>query len=226
MSEYGRENPSPRFKLLGELYRQVHETGIKDGASAAKVFGGGSLRDHIAIVGKLARTTGAKTVLDYGCGKGQLYSERDIELPEGETVPSVKEYWGVDHIHLYDPGVEEFATRPSEQFDGVVSTDVLEHIPEEDIDWVLGECFGFARKFLYMNIASYPAKKILPNGWNAHVTIESPAWWQARIEKAAAKWPGQAYVFDVTEKYSGLVGSIVRRVKGSKLKLTRIERWK
>jgi hypothetical protein len=225
MSAFTRENPSPRFRLLGELYRQVHETGLDQGAGAAPVFAGGSLRDHLATVRRLAHHTGAKAVLDYGCGKGLLYREHDLKLPDGSTTPSVREYWNVEHIHLYDPGVEEFAQRPDGQFDGVVSTDVLEHIPEEDIGWVLGECFGFARRFLYMNIASYPAKKILPNGWNAHVTIQPPAWWRERIEQAAAGWAGAAYVFEVTEKRTGFAGSIARALGGSKLKLTSIEWW-
>ncbi len=225
MSEYSYDNPSPRFRQLGELYRQVHEQGLPDGVEAAPVFCGGSLLQHVGIVGELARHTNASSVLDYGSGKGMLYQEKDLALPEGETIPSVQEFWGVDEIRLYDPGVEEFAERPSGEFEGVVSTDVLEHIPEEDIDWVLAECFGFAQKFLYMNIASYPAVKTLPNGWNAHVTIQPPEWWRARIEKAAAEWKGHAYVFDVTEKRSGIRGSLTRALTGSKLKLTRIEKW-
>jgi len=222
MSEYSVSNPSPRFKLLGELYRQIHERGIEGGVEGSKVFGGGSLLSHIEIVGKLAHQTGARTVLDYGSGKGLLYAQKGIYLPNGQKISSVREFWGVDHIQLYDPGVEEFSARPETNFDGVVSTDVLEHIPEEDIDWVLGECFQFARSFLYMNIASYPAKKILPNGWNAHITVESPAWWRERIEKAARNWAGNAYVFDVTEKRKGPFRSLVNKITGTKLKLTRI----
>jgi hypothetical protein len=121
--------------------------------------------------------------------------------------------------------VEQFAARPDSRFDGVISTDVLEHIPEEDIDWVLAECFGFARRFLYMNIASYLAVKILPNGWNAHVTVRPPGWWRERIEAAARDWKGQAYVFDITENRPRLWRSIIRRLGGSRLKLTRVEAW-
>jgi hypothetical protein len=107
----------------------------------------------------------------------------------------------------------------------VVSTDVLEHIPEEDVDWVLKDCFSFAKKFIYMNIASYPARKILPNGWNAHVTIESPDWWRQRILKAAAGWSGKAYVFDVTQRMEGWSGWLRKRIKGTRTKITRIENW-
>ena len=36
-------------------------------------------------------------------------------------------------IHLYDPGVEEYSIYPKNKHDGVICTDVLEHIPEDDI---------------------------------------------------------------------------------------------
>jgi hypothetical protein len=98
MSEYNSENPSPRFTLLGELYRQVNETGLKKGAAAAQVFGGGSLLQHVSIVGKLARHTAAKSILDYGSGKGLLYGEKNLKLPGGTVIPSVREFWGVETL--------------------------------------------------------------------------------------------------------------------------------
>ena len=42
---------------------------------------------------------------------------------------------------------------PTGQFDGVISTDVLEHCPEPDLPWILDEMFGAARKFIFANIA-------------------------------------------------------------------------
>ena len=90
-----------------------------------------------------------------------LYKESNLELPDGSRISKVKDFCGVETIQLYDPGVEEFSTRPSTNFDGVISTDVLEHIPEEDIDWVLAERFSFAKKSLYMNIASIRLKLCL-----------------------------------------------------------------
>ena len=60
----------------------------------------------------------------------------------------------------------------------------MEHITKEDLDWVVDEILGFANKFVYLNIACYPATKILPNGENAHVTQESPGWWLDLINGA------------------------------------------
>ena len=66
----------------------------------------------------------------------------------------------------------------------MVSTDVLEHIPAEDIPWVLGELFSFADKFVFVTIAGYPAQKIMPNGENAHCTIAPMGWWQEQLNGA------------------------------------------
>lgn len=230
LTTYSRENPSPRYITLGKIYSEVHEEGGLQGDDALvgdltpeDIFSGSSLYDHIPRVRELAAQTKARSILDYGSGKGVLYKQKDLTLPDGTVTPSIKDYWGVESIHCYDPGVAEYAQLPDAPCDGVVCTDVLEHIPAEDIDWFLGELFRYADKFVYANIASYPARKMLPNGWNAHVTIEKPGWWRERIRKAAAGWRGEAYVFQVLERKRGLHGNLRRLCGLSKWKATNIE---
>ena len=45
--------------------------------------------------------------------------------------------WPGVAVTCYDPGYAPFAEPCEGTFDGVITTDVLEHIPEEDIGWVL-----------------------------------------------------------------------------------------
>jgi hypothetical protein len=99
-----------------------------------------------------------------------------LPLPGGK-LGTLQQYWGLDRLHLYDPGYPPLATLPDEVFDGVICTDVMEHIPEEDMDWVIDELLGYARQFLYACVALYPANKLLPDGSNAHVTLRAPKWW-------------------------------------------------
>jgi hypothetical protein len=99
---------------------------------------------------------------------------------------SMQEYWGVESIRCYDPGYPPFSTLPEGRFDGVICTDVLEHCPEADLQWIVGELFGYARLFVFANIACYPAIKTLPNGENAHCTIRPLEYWREIFEKAAA----------------------------------------
>ncbi|MDH3240349.1 MAG: class I SAM-dependent methyltransferase [Alphaproteobacteria bacterium] len=220
--QHSRQAPSPRYQELSRVYRSAHEDGLTPEGDGKNLFAGNSLLPHVEIIRELVRATGARDLLDYGCGKAGIYKRDDVTLKSGESIGPIRDYWGVDSVSLYDPGVAEYSALPERTFDGVVSTDVLEHIPEEDIPWVLGELFGFADKFVFANIASYPATKILPNGWNAHVTVRPADWWADRIRAAAKGWRGQRYYFVVSEKRAGfdkLVGKLTAR---GKMRLTEI----
>jgi len=194
---YSRANPSPRFRELLEQYRAMHRDGdVRRGTPAEQTFDGKSLPRQAARIRKLIATTGARTLLDYGSGKGTQY--RPAGIMENGVVrwKSMQEYWGVESIRCYDPGHLPFSTLPEGTFDGVICTDVLEHCPEEDLPWIVGELFGYARVFVFANVACYPAMKTLPNGENAHCTIRPVEFWRA-IFKEAAGAKGDAFLWEV-----------------------------
>lgn len=197
MHPYNRENPSPRYQDLLKMYAQMH-----DGGSMAKVgenthqltakatFPGNELpkfADHIA---GLIRETGSASVLDYGSGKGLQYDPQHVIGQDGKEIDICKK-WGIDrdNVSCFDPGVPAFNTLPDGPFDAVVSTDVLEHISREDVFWVIEEMFARANKFVFCSIACYPAKTLLPDGTNAHVTIMNPYWWIGIFESMRARHP-------------------------------------
>jgi hypothetical protein len=191
---YSREQPSPRYRALVALYRQMHIEGEPTlGMSSERTFAGSSLWRHVAEIKTLIDETGARSLLDYGAGKGQQYAWRDVELPDGARVESLISYWGVSDVAKYDPGYEPFARLPRGIFDGVICTDVLEHCPAEDVPWIVEEIFAFAGRFVYANIASFQAIKTLPNGENAHCTIRSPDWWHGLLHAIACRHPGVRY---------------------------------
>lgn len=202
---YTRDSPSPAFRELQQIYADIHADGLPDaGIEPGRLFDGHSIYPHVDDVRALARATGARTVLDYGSGKGMQYRQDPIAIGKGREIPGLATYWGVEAIHCYDPGVPEYAAYPWGTYDGLVSTDVLEHIPEEDIGWFLVEFFRLAGSFIFANIAGYPAEKVLPNGWNAHVTVKPKEWWKERIEEAARNWRGERYLFTYESIATGL----------------------
>jgi hypothetical protein len=152
-------------------------------------FPGQSLAPHVGRIKRIIEETGSKTILDYGAGKGLQYRPQPMVVGNVHVADSIAEYWDVDEVRCYDPGYPPFATLPDETFDGVVCTDVLEHCPEEDMDWILAEIFGFASRFVYLNAACYAAKKHLPNGENAHITVRPPEWWHQRVRGLANAFP-------------------------------------
>ena len=73
----------------------------------------------------------------------------------------------------------------NKSFDITISIDVLEHIPVQDLHWVLNEIFVFSSKAVFINVACYAASALLPNGKNAHVSVFNPDWWSGFIYSIA-----------------------------------------
>lgn len=190
---FTKEQPSQRFIELLALNREMHEQGHRGQVKAAeKTFCGKSLRDHVAPIAALVRDCHARTILDYGSGKAQLY-----EPFPGESTDSrckTMRAWGGTRVTCYDPGYAPFAGPIDEQYDGVICTDVLEHVADDDIPWVLDELFRHARRFVYAVAACYPARKTLPNGENAHVTLQPTTWWREQMEAASRRHAGVQWV--------------------------------
>lgn len=155
-------NETATLLNLTDQYRMMHEAGH---------FPGFSVKQHVEAIGDLVKKTGSNTLLDYGCGKGRQYAELNLHRS-----------WNISPS-LYDPAT--FPQKPEGKFDGVICTDVLEHIPEEDLPDTLSEIFGYARKFVFLSICCRPAKKVLPDGRNCHLTIKPEQWWLSLIESLA-----------------------------------------
>lgn len=198
---FSRANPSPRYRELTALYRQMHVEGERFlGTPPSQTFPGASLPPQAPRIKRMVEATGAQNILDYGCGKGQQYELRNVRIGDEGVFESIQDYWDVDYVHCYDPSYEPYSALPEGQFDGVICTDVLEHCPEQDVDWIVDELFSYARLFVYANVASYPATKRLPTGENAHCTIQPPPWWANVFLAVAARHPGIAWRCSVTER--------------------------
>jgi hypothetical protein len=208
---YTREAPSPSYRRLIEQYRLMHEQGEpRLGMPAARTFAGQSLPPQAANIKRLIRRTASLSILDYGSGKGTQYELlRMLDTEDGVDYPDIRSYWGVHEIRCYDPGYSPFDKLPSGTFDGVICTDVLEHCPEEDIPWILDELFAFARKFVYANVACFPAKKRLPSGGNAHCTVKPVKWWEEQVVRAARARPEIIYEFRLAYRKGDKIDSTV-----------------
>ena len=183
-------HPSEHQLALYDLYRQMHEDGTSNTPKKKRkrkkaTFGGSSLTPHLATIGQLVVEHKPTSLLDYGSGKGLVYEDSPDHAPNSryKSLPN----WPGVTVTCYDPGYEPFAEEVQGRFDAVISTDMLEHVPEEDVPWVLDQLFGHARRFLYVVAACFPARKHLPDGQNAHCTVMPPEWWVGQLEAAARR---------------------------------------
>jgi hypothetical protein len=191
---YSRENPSDNYRRMVALYRELHCKGEAHlGLTPQETYPGISMLPHTRRIKELIDKSGARTILDYGCGKGYQYDLPTVEIPGVGMADGILDYWDVDEVHCYDPCVERFWNVPEGSFDGVVSTDVLEHCCEEDISWIVDEMFRYANKFVFASVACYPAKTTLPNGENAHVTIRPLDWWKQIFTDTGNTYPRVAW---------------------------------
>jgi hypothetical protein len=144
---------------LIDQYRKLHEDGY---------FAGGSLTKHLDQIGEICVKHKPRTILDYGCGKAWHYERGEIP-------------WAAEIVRLYDPAVPEFSEKPVGLYDGVVCTDVAEHLPEEEIDGFVRTLCSHAGRFLFLTVCTREATKKLPDGRNAHLTVKPREWWAEKL---------------------------------------------
>lgn len=108
------------------------------------------------------------SLLDYGCGKGYILAQLKENYPNTICVG-------------YDPAIPMFSNLNNQTFNCVFSNDVLEHIEPEYLDQVLMHINNLAESFIWLRIDTLPARKVLPDGRNAHLILEQPEWWLDQI---------------------------------------------
>ncbi|MCK0209258.1 class I SAM-dependent methyltransferase [Starkeya koreensis] len=108
------------------------------------------------------------SLIDFGCGQSNL-----AYLIAAKA--------GIPDVHRYDPAIPEISTLPGRRVELAVNVDVMEHIPDEEIDAVLASIAASAREALFV-IDTGPAKLLLSDGRNAHVSQHGADWWLARLK--------------------------------------------
>ncbi len=137
-----------------EFYKQLHKQDAEFGTSSPLYY-----REVCLAIDFLK----PKSVLDYGCGKGLLLEQLKKKYPE-------------IFFYGYDPGVEGKDTLPVKTADLVINTDVLEHIPENEIEDAVRQISKISSNvFFGLHHALAGAK--LPNGENAHCTVRPTFWY-------------------------------------------------
>ncbi len=133
-----------------------------------------------------------RTILDAGCGSGQLM--RQLITDYGEEF----DVHGFDISAncldpFFDSRREEVLTvgclwnlaEYGRVYDGVICTDVMEHIPTDKVPATLSNLQQCTGKAGYLGIALFPdgyGQKLL--GEPLHLTVKEPAWWITEIQRA------------------------------------------
>ena len=124
------------------------------------------------------------TVLDVGCAKGYLVkalTELNIDAkgidPSKYAISEADE----DIKDLLQNDIVQAIKYDDNSFDLVTCFDVMEHIPEKDIDKAINEMLRITKKWLVIRLVT---KRIDNDIDNSHETIHEKEWWHERITKA------------------------------------------
>lgn len=139
-----------------DQYVEIHKK-KKYGTSGDRIAG--QLLPHIP--------GGINSLLDYGAG-------------QSNTAEKIAKARGIKRWYAYDPCVEGREKKPHEDYDFFICTDVLEHVPEEELDELFTTLWGYAERGIFV-IALQKAHEILPNGENAHCTVKPKEWWRTKL---------------------------------------------
>lgn len=149
------------MSLISEQYRAEQEA-----LHARGNYGTASI-GFAEMVTELIDSSGAKSLLDYGCGRMTNLAKH------------IKPGHDIEYI-AYDPGVPEFSSQ-AEPAELVCCIDVLEHIEPECLDSVLEDLRRCVIGHGFFTIHTGPAVKTLSDGRNAHLIQEPPAWWLPKL---------------------------------------------
>lgn len=140
---------------LIKQYRILHRNNKKYGKSSEK------LKD---IIQPFVDELNPSVILDYGCGKSRLLESLNTSAK----------------LLRYDPAIRQYATYPSTPVEFIINTDVLEHIPEEQLDSVLTHISKSSDKVFFC-ICLAKAVNNLPDGTNCHKTVKPSQWWKEKL---------------------------------------------
>lgn len=127
------------------------------------------------LVSNICNNLQIAEILDYGAGKCRLFEHLRVGHPMS--------------LQAYDPGIPDLAGRPSPS-QLVCCIDVLEHIEPACLESVLDDLRQLTGQFAFITVGTLPAKRVLPDGRNAHLIVEDERWW---LPKLMSRWDLEMY---------------------------------
>jgi 2-polyprenyl-3-methyl-5-hydroxy-6-metoxy-1,4-benzoquinol methylase len=151
-----------------ELYRQFY----RDNPNLGGRYG----RRHTALVRAIIRHAKATHVFDFGCGcHHSLVTalQQDTRLSITGYDPAIADEAQTETLR----NTIDLALKP----DLLVSTDVLEHVPEAE----LSQCWDIFRtlapRWLYIVVSTRNTRLRLSDGTSLHKTVRPALWWKTQL---------------------------------------------
>jgi len=177
-----------------DYYKQSVELGQQFQKNNPKNWAGNDSKSYHNYIRFLMDRYAARTVLDYGCGKGEQYSTMNCYVlpfatPGVRTEPmTFQTRINAESVYKYDPCVPEFDQEPvGQKFDAVICTQVLGSIPDADVPWIKHKLMNYATKFVFIGLHSNPGKTKKRIYDTAYITLNRTVEW---YQEQFSDWTG------------------------------------
>jgi mitochondrial fission protein ELM1 len=182
-SVFTARRPSAAYRALRQRVHQAcRQPGIRR-TPAAK-------RSNLESLRELVSLSNATTLLDVGFAAPSAGPAELKQLAEGTGASSAF------HLDFCSAGA---TLAPPGGFDGVICSEVLEYLPDEDVDWFVEELFAHANRFVHATVSHGARAPDLPDGTSPRrLASGGRKRWYTRFENASARHPGVHWklVFD------------------------------
>lgn len=149
-------------------------------------WAGYDAKNYIDAINVLRHRHKARTLLDYGCGKGHQYTVKN---------PPFDEVTGFRSAYLFDPCVADYSKLPrsNRKFDAIICLQVIRHIPNQDIKWLKEYFESTAKKFVLIGEFDPTFKQKIKKVTNADSESRTIDFYQ----EAFADWnsPAELYFY-------------------------------
>lgn len=196
------------MKTKNQFDQDYYENGVKKGISGYENYHWIPTRSIPEAI-TICESIDFESVIDFGCAKGFLVHALTL-LGKNATGVDISEYalntaipQTKNKLHLLDKPLSELGLTA----DLIIAKDVLEHVPEEEIEGTLTEFYKVCNKALLViplgdnnlfRIREYEIDK-------THVTRRDEEWWFAEIRKAGFKLKSFNYAMGhVKEKWTSM----------------------
>ena len=157
----------------GKFIRNNQEITLKE----YRAFDGGGARTLYTSILKELESRDSVTILDYGCGEGVQWHDQ-ILVNKTKSLPNLigSKLRG---FYRYDPAYEIYNKKPTGTYDFIICADVLEHIPNDEVDAFLDEVNSYAttNSIIFYSISTIPSSTAFLDGKNMHINLQSPETW-------------------------------------------------
>ena len=172
-----------------EQYEAIHRGGayLRDGeVTNENHYNGGGFRAVKNEVKQFVDENPGCMLLEYGCGSS-LHWHNNVQIDDG--MPKTLAHFLGENLggfYRYDPFHPIYKLRPPKtKYDCVIVTDVLEHIPVDELPTVLNDIYEHTCSCgkIFFSISTKPSKNCFIDGENTHCTIKKPQWWNKMLKK-------------------------------------------